>query len=57
MKEEKLSYLYITKMLICAWKLKNQDYELAAYQLIGLHFYYNGDVKKAILFHKKNIEG
>ncbi|CAK69609.1 unnamed protein product (macronuclear) [Paramecium tetraurelia] len=53
----KLSQLYFTKYLMAAWKLKQKNDELLAYELLGKYYFYVGQIEKAKLFHERMING
>ncbi|CAD8120735.1 unnamed protein product [Paramecium sonneborni] len=53
----KLSQLYFTKYLMSAWKLKQKNDELLAYELLGKYYFYVGQIEKAKLFHDRMING
>jgi hypothetical protein len=38
----KLSQLYFTKYLMAAWKLREKNDELLAYELLGKYYFYVG---------------
>lgn len=48
---------YFIKMLQFAWLCNNQDHELYAYDLIGLQYFYLGDVDKSTYFHHRVVVG
>lgn len=43
-------------MLKLAWKLRNTEFELIAYDLIGLNYYYLGKMDLADYFHNRAVE-
>lgn len=43
----KLSQLYLTKYLMAAWNLNMINDELEAYDLLGKHYFYTGQLVKA----------
>lgn len=45
--------VFAKKMLRLAWTTNNQDYELTAYDKIGLVYYYKGKLQLADHFHDK----
>jgi hypothetical protein len=51
------AFKYLNKMVILAWDTKQLDYELKAFDLFGLTYYYIGDIKMADFFHKKMASG
>lgn len=46
-----LSILYYGKFLRFAWYLKDIDSELAAYDYIGVQYFYMGKLNEARYFH------
>ena len=46
---------YFIKMLQCAWKINDSQSELKAYDLIGIQYFYLGQVSKAKFYHDKMI--
>ncbi|KAM3147216.1 hypothetical protein pb186bvf_000932 [Paramecium bursaria] len=53
----KLSQLYLTKYLMAAWNLNMINDELEAYDLLGKHYYYTGQLVKARQFHDRMTNG
>ncbi|KAM3128209.1 hypothetical protein pb186bvf_019692 [Paramecium bursaria] len=45
--------VYLKKMLKLSWVMKDRNYEILAYDLIAMLFYYKGDVDRAQFFHNK----
>jgi len=48
---------YYIKLLQMSWVCNQGRYELLAYDLIGLQYYYLGDLERAQQFHNKMAEG
>lgn len=44
-------------MLNLAWFTGNANYELYAYEMLGILFFYLEDIEKAKFFHNKMISG
>lgn len=40
-----------------AWKLNEKNDELLAYELLGKHHYYIGQIEKARMYHEKMLNG
>lgn len=40
-----------------AWKLNEKNDELLAYELLGKHYYYIGQIEKARMYHEKMLNG
>lgn len=57
LKQYSLSLIYFTKFLQCSWHLKDQNKELLAYDLIGLQYYYLGEIEKSRYYHLKMVSG
>ena len=49
--------VFSLKMLQMSWVCNQGRYELLAYDLIGLQYYYLGDLERAKQFHNKMAEG
>lgn len=47
------SHLLLKKALQYAWELNNSDKELYIYDLIGLNYFYTGNLAKADYFHNR----
>lgn len=45
------------KMLHLALVIKSKNYEILAYDFIGLSYFYKNDIKKAIYFHTRMLKG
>ncbi|CAD8114466.1 unnamed protein product [Paramecium sonneborni] len=48
---------YITKYLMCSWKLDKPNEELKGYDQMGKYYYYEGNIEMAQFFHNKMING
>ena len=48
---------YFIKMLQLAWYCNNKEYELNAYDHIGLQYYYLGQIEKANYYHFRSMNG
>lgn len=57
LQQYKLALSYFAKMLQCSWKIKDNDHEILAYDLIGMQYYYMGELEKSKLYHQKMVEG
>jgi len=42
-----MAKLYITKYLMCSWKLSEKNHELRAYELLGKFYFYEGSLELA----------
>ena len=51
------AFSYVKKQLKLAWKLENQDYELRAYDTLGMIHYYKGNLEKAEYFENRMRKG
>ena len=52
-----MAVFYYIKLLQMSWVCNQERYELLAYDLIGLQYYYLGDLERAKQFHNKMAEG
>lgn len=52
-----LALMYLKKMLRLAWAIGDHDRELLAYDLLGIQFYYLGEIDKASYFHQRMVNG
>lgn len=57
LKKHTLALRYFLKMLELSFVIKSKSKELLAYDLIGIQFYYQGDLKLANFFHQKLLGG
>lgn len=57
LKQYSLALTYFSKMLQCSWKLNDKDHEILAYDLIGMQFYYMGDLEKSKYYHQRMVDG
>ncbi|CAD8096770.1 unnamed protein product [Paramecium sonneborni] len=48
---------YITKYLMCSWKLDKPNEELKGYDQMGKYYFYEGNIEMAQFFHNKMING
>ncbi|CAK70647.1 unnamed protein product (macronuclear) [Paramecium tetraurelia] len=48
---------YITKYLMCSWKLDKPNEELKGYDQMGKYYYYEGNIEMAQFYHNKMING
>ncbi len=46
---------FIKKLLKLSWKINNLEYEFIAYDLLGISYYYIGDLKLASYFHYRAV--
>ncbi|CAD8096253.1 unnamed protein product [Paramecium sonneborni] len=53
----KQAKIYITKYLMCSWKLGLVNSEFKGYEQLGKYYYYEGNIKMAQLFHNRMING
>ncbi|TNV74397.1 hypothetical protein FGO68_gene3937 [Halteria grandinella] len=53
----KQAKIYITKYLMCSWKLNKPNDELKGYEQMGKFYYYEGNIEKAQFYHNKMIQG
>ena len=44
-------------MLQLSWTQENKEAELKAYELIGISYFYSGDMKKAKVYTDRNLRG
>jgi hypothetical protein len=51
------SHLLLKKALQYAWEVNNEDKELLIYDLIGLNYFYTGNLQKADYFHSRYMLG
>jgi hypothetical protein len=51
------SHLLLKKALQYDWELNNEDKELFIYDLIGLNYFYTGNLPKADYFHSRFMLG
>lgn len=49
--------MLLKKALQYAWKLNNEDKELYIYDMIGLNYFYTGNLSKAEYFHNRFVLG
>lgn len=49
--------VYLKKMLKLSWVVRNRTFELLAYDMIAINYYYQGDVERAQFFHQKFVSG
>ena len=57
LKSFNIALRYFIKMLEMSWVCKNTCKELVAYDLIGLQYFYMGNLELANYFHKRLLEG
>lgn len=43
----KQAKIYLTKYLMCSWKLNNKNHELKAYEYLGKFYFQEGNIEKA----------
>ena len=53
----KMAIFYYIKLLQMSWFCDKSVYELLAYDLIGLQYFYMEDLDKAVYYHEKMAEG
>ncbi|CAD8181033.1 unnamed protein product [Paramecium pentaurelia] len=53
----KQAKIYITKYLMCSWKLGQVNSEFKGYEQLGKYYYYEGNIKMAQLFHNRMLNG
>ncbi|CAD8200896.1 unnamed protein product [Paramecium octaurelia] len=53
----KQAKIYITKYLMCSWKLKLVNSEFKGYEQLGKYYYYEGNIRMAQLFHDRMLNG
>lgn len=54
MREYDNALIYAKKMLRLSWIQNDVDYEITAYDKIGMIKYYQGEIKLADFFHEKS---
>jgi hypothetical protein len=52
-----MAIFYFVKLLQTAWFCNSNRYELLAYDLIGVQYYYLGELEKAKYYHEKMMSG
>lgn len=57
LKKSHQAQVYITKYLICSWKLGLTNDELKAYEFLGKFYYYEGELERAKIFHQRMMNG
>ena len=57
LKQYSLALTYFSKMLQCSWKINDKDHEILAYDLIGMQYYYMGDLEKSKYYHQRMVNG
>ena len=57
LKQYSLALNYFAKMLQCSWKLNDKDHEILSYDLIGMQFFYLGDLEKSKYYHQRMVDG
>lgn len=56
LQNHKKALIFLAKLLKLAWKLKDTEYELLAYDMIGLNYYYLGKIQEADYFHNRAVQ-
>jgi len=57
LKKHKASLIYFTKFLYMAYYMESSKYELMAYDLIGIQYYYIGKLSLAEHYHNRMVTG
>jgi tetratricopeptide (TPR) repeat protein len=57
LKMYKESHIILKKALQYAWAVANEDKELLIYDMMGISYYYMGQLKKAEYFHSRFVLG
>ena len=52
-----MAIFYFGKLLQTSWLCNSKRYELLAYDMIGIQYFYLGETEKARYYHEKMMHG